>query len=228
MEIQGKSSTDLPDRPEIFEFEGISMVEHFTKNWENVKNFQARPDDILIATYPKAVVFGSWFDHVCGWWEKKKTYPNLHYMLYEDMAKDIKGEVESLCTFLKLSRSDEEKEKIINGIQFDAMKQNKMTNYSTVLVMDFTISPFMRKGKVGDWKNHFTVAQNEQFNEDYKQKMKNSTLKFPTEHGRKTRGGRGRHVPSHPRLVPPPQKRKNLNYKKKNLNCEKYTYIYLK
>ncbi|NP_001410596.1 sulfotransferase family 1, cytosolic sulfotransferase 9 [Danio rerio] len=347
MEIQGKSSTDLPDRPEIFEFEGISMVEHFTKNWENVKNFQARPDDILIATYPKAgttwvsnildllyfgkedpkrqttkpiykrvpflescfpemqsgtelannlptsprlikthlpvqlvpqsfweknsrvayvarnakdnavsyfhfnrmnkaqpepgdwntfleefmkgkMVFGSWFDHVCGWWEKKKTYPNLHYMLYEDMAKDIKGEVESLCTFLKLSRSDEEKEKIINGIQFDAMKQNKMTNYSTVLVMDFTISPFMRKGKVGDWKNHFTVAQNEQFNEDYKQKMKNSTLKFPTEHGRKTRGGRGRHVPSHPRLVPPPQKRKNLNYKKKNLNCEKYTYIYLK
>lgn len=41
-------------RPELFDFEGVSMVHYFTDNWEKVKNFQARPDDILIATYPKA------------------------------------------------------------------------------------------------------------------------------------------------------------------------------
>ncbi|KAL1250532.1 hypothetical protein QQF64_018328 [Cirrhinus molitorella] len=80
-----------------------------------------------------------------------------------------------------LSTSIEEREKITKGVQFDAMKQNKMTNYSTIPVMDFKISPFMRKGKVGDWKNHFTVAQNEQFDEVYKQKMKNTTVKFRTE-----------------------------------------------
>lgn len=34
-----------------------------------------------------SVVFGSWYDHVTGWWEKKQTYPKLHYMLYEDLIE---------------------------------------------------------------------------------------------------------------------------------------------
>ncbi|XDV48555.1 hypothetical protein PO909_017954 [Leuciscus waleckii] len=279
----------LLSRPELFDFEGVSMVHYFTDNWEKVKNFQARPDDILIATYPKAGttwvsyildllyfaiymrvpflescfqviqsgteladnlptsprlikthlpvqlvpksfweqnsrivyvarnakdnavsyfhfdrmnmgepepgdwntflqkfmegknVFGPWFDHVSGWWEKKQTYSNLLYLFYEDLVEDTGREVERLCSFLGLSTSVEEREKITKGVQFDAMKQNKMTNYSTLPVMDFKISPFMRKGKVGDWKGHFTVAQNEQFDEVYKQKMKNTTVKFRTE-----------------------------------------------
>lgn len=41
-------------RPGLFEFEGVSMSHYFTDDWENVENFQARPDDILVATYPKA------------------------------------------------------------------------------------------------------------------------------------------------------------------------------
>ncbi|KAK2899071.1 hypothetical protein QQF64_031521 [Cirrhinus molitorella] len=126
-------------------------------------------------------VFGPWYDHVNGWWEKKQTYSNLLYLFYEDLVEDTGCEVENLCSFLGLSTSFEEREKITKGVQFDAMKQNKMTNYSTIPVMDFKISPFMRKGKVGDWKNHFTVAQNEQFDEVYKQKMKNTTVRFRTE-----------------------------------------------
>ncbi|XP_041802656.1 cytosolic sulfotransferase 1-like isoform X3 [Chelmon rostratus] len=286
-------------RSELFDFQGVSMTHFFTDNWENIQNFQARPDDILLATYPKAgttwvsyildllyfgqtsqerqtsipiydrvpfleimlpsmesgvdlannlptsprlikthypvqfvpksfweqncrmiyvarnakdnvvsyfhfdkmtltepdpgdwssylhrfkegkMVFGSWYDHVNGWWKKKQTYSNLHYMFFEDMVEDTGREIDKLCRFLGLSPSVDEKKQITGGVQFDNMKKNDMVNYSAFPVMDFKISPFMRKGKVGDWKNHFTVAQSEEFDEDYKKKMKDPTLQFRT------------------------------------------------
>lgn len=42
------------------------------------------------------------------------------------------------------------------------------------------IGTFVFTGKVGDWKNHFTVQQNEQFDEDYERKMKTTDLHFRT------------------------------------------------
>uniref|UniRef100_A0A673A1G3 Sulfotransferase n=1 Tax=Sphaeramia orbicularis TaxID=375764 RepID=A0A673A1G3_9TELE len=127
------------------------------------------------------MVFGSWYDHVNGWWEKKNTYSNIHYMFYEDLIEDTDREIDALCCFLGLSPSAEEKELVRRKVRFDEMKENDKVNHSTFKLMDFNISTFIRKGKVADWKNHFTVAQSEEFDEDYKKKMKGSTLKFKHE-----------------------------------------------
>ncbi|TSL97278.1 Cytosolic sulfotransferase 2 [Bagarius yarrelli] len=287
-------------RPELFDFHGVFMTNYFTDNWDKVQNFKAKPDDIVVATYPKAgttwvcyildllhfqqkcpereksvpiygrvpfleltyppyptgtdvadtlptspriikthlpvqflpksfweqnsrivyvarnakdnavsyfhfdcmekiqpepgdwksflqrfkdgkMVFGSWYDHVCGWWEKKQTSSKIHYMFYEDLVEDTGRELKNLASFLGLSPSAEEMREIIRRVQFDVMKENPMTNQRDDPTLDFSVSQFLRKGKVGDWKNHFTVAQNENFDEDYKQKMKNTTLRFRVE-----------------------------------------------
>ncbi|XP_056279723.1 cytosolic sulfotransferase 3-like isoform X2 [Pseudoliparis swirei] len=297
-------------RPELFDFHGVCMTHFFTDNWEDIQNFEARPDDILIVSYPKAgstwvsyildllyfgqthperetsiplsvrvvlleiefpwlfpgskstpriikgtkminhltvspriikthlpvqflpksffeqkckivsvarnakdsvvsyfhfehmmpfypepgewgsylqrfmdakMNFGSWYDHVKGWWEKKQTHPNIHYVFYEDLAEDCGREIEKLCCFLGLSPSPEETERIAQKVHFDEMKKNNMVNLVMFLETDTNKTSFIRKGKVGDWKNHFTVAQSETFDEHYKQKMKNCPLEFHTE-----------------------------------------------
>ncbi|GAB1301196.1 Sulfotransferase 1C2 [Apodemus speciosus] len=140
------------------------------------------------------VSWGSWFDHVKGWWEIRDRYQIL-FLFYEDIKKNPKQEIQKVMQFMGKNLDEEIVDKIVQETSFEKMKNNPMTNHSTVpkSVLDQSISPFMRKGwfglfldgtnldyhgTVGDWKNHFTVAQNERFDEIYKQKMCGTSLNF--------------------------------------------------
>ncbi|XP_038197621.1 sulfotransferase 1C2-like isoform X1 [Arvicola amphibius] len=125
------------------------------------------------------VYWGSWFDHVRGWWEIRDRYQIL-FLFYEDMKRDPKREIQKVMQFMGKNLDEAVLDRIVQETSFERMKENPMTNRSTVpkSLLDQSISPFMRKGTVGDWKNHFTVAQNEKFDEIYRQKMKGTSINF--------------------------------------------------
>ncbi|XP_069508164.1 sulfotransferase 1B1-like isoform X1 [Ambystoma mexicanum] len=129
------------------------------------------------------VSYGSWYNHVTDWWEKAQKNPRILYMFYEDMLKDRRREIRKVATFLGKDLDDELLEKTVSHTSFKKMKANPMSNYDGVhpIIVDTSIGPFMRKGVTGDWKNYFTVAQNERFDEDYARQMSGSTLHFCTE-----------------------------------------------
>lgn len=85
--------------------------------------------------------------------------------------------------FLGKELSEEVLEDVYHHTTFQAMRKNPMANYSTIpsFVMDHSISPFMRKGIVGDWRNHFTVAQDETFEKEYRRRMEGTDLSFRTQ-----------------------------------------------
>ncbi|KAM9305380.1 sulfotransferase 1B1-like [Gastrophryne carolinensis] len=122
---------------------------------------------------------GSWSSHVREWWDHRRQ-GNVLYIFYEDMLEDPKHEIRKVAEFLGKDFSDDVLEKISLQTSFKAMKENPLTNYTAMpsTIMDHSISPFMRKGICGDWRNHFTEDQNKRFDEYYQREVAETGLTF--------------------------------------------------
>ncbi|XP_053121130.1 sulfotransferase 1C2-like isoform X2 [Hemicordylus capensis] len=128
------------------------------------------------------VTWGSWFDHVLGWWEAKDRH-HILYLFYEDMKEDPAEEIQKIAQFLGLELPEPVLNRIVQHTMFKNMKANPMANYTTMPTwhMDQAVSPFMRKGIVGDWKKHFLVDQSERLDDIYAHKLGGSSLTFRTQ-----------------------------------------------
>jgi hypothetical protein len=70
------------------------------------------PDDIDEQTFADAIFAGTshsgqiW-DHMLGWWEQRAA-PNVLWVFFEDLATDLRGQVERVAKFMGLEASDKE------------------------------------------------------------------------------------------------------------------------
>ncbi|XP_049510188.1 amine sulfotransferase-like [Panthera uncia] len=121
-----------------------------------------------------------WFDHIKGWYEHKNLF-NIHFLMYEEMKKDLRGSVLKICKFLGKELSEEDVDAVVRQATFENMKNDPRANYDNKLKAYFGIQKkghFLRKGTIGDWKNHMTAEQNEKFDMIFQTKMKDIPLKF--------------------------------------------------
>ncbi|KAK3084197.1 hypothetical protein FSP39_009888 [Pinctada imbricata] len=136
----------------------------------------------------KDVVYGTWFDYEKEIDLAKKTNKNIYTLHYENMKENPEREIQCLATFLDVQLSDSLIKDIANKCEFQNLKkadEEVKENSPEIQKMfdDFlkncpdTKVDMYRKGIAGDWKNHFTMAQNEQFENMYEKEMRDTDVK---------------------------------------------------
>jgi hypothetical protein len=108
-----------------------------------------------------------YFGHINSF-VKEKDNPNLLILTYEELTRNPAEVIRKIGTFLEKPLSDAEVELLVLHTSFKRMAENPSVNYShwdEFGIRNKGEAQFMRKGKVGDWRNYFSEKSNKDFDE---------------------------------------------------------------
>lgn len=139
----------------------VSWFHHHVKLF----NSQNLDLDIFVDAFVNDKLMNSPFnDHVLKFWEIRKDYNTL-FLHFEDMKRDLNNVLKKVSNYLGKSYSPGDYDKLSSHLSFDNMKNNTSTNKADFIKevnkfsqknIDFN---FMRKGKVGSYKEELTSEQ---------------------------------------------------------------------
>lgn len=118
------------------------------------------------------VMIGEWIGHME---EANNLGDKICFIWYEDMKQDIRSVIRTVAKFLEQMLTDEEVEKLANHLDIDTFRENKSVNKRAVM-NDKWNPQFIRKGVVGDWKNHFTPETSKEWDEWIKEELDRTGL----------------------------------------------------
>ncbi|XP_037533054.1 sulfotransferase 2B1-like [Nematolebias whitei] len=151
--------------------------------FHQMANFLEDPgtlDEFMDKFLKGRVFYGKWTDHVKSW-KCAELGDRIMFITYEEMIQDLPASVTRISNFLCHNLSEDAIPKIAEYCSFKSMKDNKMSNYSTLPkeTMDHDKSPFMRKGIAGDWKIHLNSEQQTLFTSAIRKELEGQNFSLP-------------------------------------------------
>ncbi|XP_022301726.2 sulfotransferase 1B1-like [Crassostrea virginica] len=137
---------------------------------------------------PKVPFMDGWFKYEKDFERAQKEDKRgvIFILHYESLKKNPIKETKRLADFLNIELTEEDIAEISDKCSFQNLKQANETvkEHPTSFLGEHAaklMPKIYRKGEVGDWKNHFTVAMSEQFDAVFKEEMKDSDIQVQFE-----------------------------------------------
>ncbi|XP_042902650.1 sulfotransferase ssu-1-like [Parasteatoda tepidariorum] len=152
---------------------------HHTKGFKRYNFEDGTFDEYFELFLSGKVDSGDYFDNLLSWYEHRND-PNVLFLLYEDMKTDIHSCIRKMGNFLggSFQQATEDSvilDSIVQHSNFDTMKNTPAMWASE---RPKHVSPFIRKGKVGDWRNHFSDEQSKRLDQKFDQKLSGTGAEF--------------------------------------------------
>lgn len=153
----------------------VSFYHHHCKFSEY--EYQGKFSDYLSGLFLTGDVdFGNVFAYLKDWESVLDARSDLQVFIvsYEQMHADTFGRVKELARFLGSTADDDTIRDVVAKCSFSSMQERKGKEWAEAYG-----EPVMyRKGKVGDWKTWFTVAESEMVDAICQKEMKGSRFEF--------------------------------------------------
>ncbi len=111
------------------------------------------------------VAFGSWFEHVRGWWEHRHD-DNVLFLTYEELQRDLDGCLQRIADFCGWQLSPEKLQTVKERSSFAFMKQHESRfdpALETLWEEGVQLDAFLRGGRIGDGATALSPEQSAQF-----------------------------------------------------------------
>ncbi|CAK1545177.1 unnamed protein product [Leptosia nina] len=160
--------------------DAIVSFYHLTKSMK-LLNYKEDFKTFWIGVLNNIQPWTPYFDNVKESWEKR-DHPNLLFLFYEDMRKDLPSSVRRVCDFFGKKYSDEQILKLCDHLSFDNFKKNSSVNYDLMKELGFMYADqeFVRKGKTGGWRDYFDEEMVAQADKWIADNLKDTDLQFPS------------------------------------------------
>nr|CAD7603141.1 unnamed protein product [Timema genevievae] len=127
------------------------------------------------------IPWAPFWSHVTEAWGLRQN-PNLLFLFYEDIIKNIPSTIRGVAQFLNKSVTEEQVTQLAAHLHIDTFRNNSSFKVTALRELDM-IRPgeqgFIRKGKSGGWSEEFTPDLQEKAYQWIQENLQKTDIRFP-------------------------------------------------
>ena len=121
-------------------------------------------------------LYGSYWTMLKSGWSRR-YHPNLKFLWFEDMKRDLIPIIKDLCNFTGYKLTPEKVDELDRLVHIDTFRARQVA--AAADDRKEITRKFIRKGKTGDYKNHFSDGLETKFNDWIEQNLQGTDIQIP-------------------------------------------------